>query len=83
MAKDKTEYQASGDGVGEVGEDFKMGSGGSQDGGNVLQGGGTGSTSFWFVYLGTFDGNVEEGRGYKHGFTEADYGETSATEDRP
>ena len=40
--------------MGEVGGAVRKRMGISQGGGNVLQGVGTGSTTFWIVYLGTF-----------------------------
>ena len=58
LVSDTTKHHACEDGLGEVGEDVKMGRVGSQGGGNVLQGGGTGGTTFWIGDLGTFGGNV-------------------------
>ena len=49
------EYQASEEGLEEVEEDIRKGRGGLQSGGNVLQGGDIGSSTFWIGYLGTLE----------------------------
>ena len=52
--------------MGEIGGDAKMGRGGSQSGGNVLQGDDTGGTTICLGYLVPINGNGEDGGGDVH-----------------
>ena len=52
-----------------------------QGGGNVLQGGGPNDTTVWFVDVGPFEGNGEDGRRGTHRFPWVDHREAIA-EDR-
>ena len=54
------ECQAGAEGLEEVGEYANKGRGGTQIGGNVLQGGDTGSTHTWFGDLGLICGGGED-----------------------
>ena len=82
MSSNKTKNQAIEGGLGEVGEAVKKGRVRYQGGGNVIQGGGIGSTTFWLGDLGTFVSDREEGGGHIHGFSEADHGEVVTAEFR-
>ena len=47
---------------------------------NFLQGGGTNNNNLWFVDVGPFGGNVEEGRRGTHRLTQKDHGEASVAD---
>ena len=68
--------------MGEIGEDSKKLSGGTQCGGNVLQGGDTGGTTIWLRYLGNIGGNGEDFGGGGNGVSNTNHGESSTVEDR-
>ena len=75
-------HHAREDGLGKVGGFFNMGKVKSQGGNNVLQGGGTGGTTFWIGYFVTFSGDGKEVGGHTCGFSEVDHGKVRAMKSR-
>ena len=61
MAGCAAKHHARKVGHGEIGDTTPLGRVRPQGGGNVLQGGGAGSTIVWVGYVGPFGGNGEEG----------------------
>ena len=80
MSGDNMKHKANEEGLGEVVEAVKKEGGGSQGGGNVIQGCDTGGTYFWLGDLDTFGNYGEEGGNRTHWFYEADHGEAGAAE---
>ena len=74
--------QAGAEDLWEVGEVDKKIKGGTQSGGNDIQGGDTGGTPLWLGYLGTFRGDRDDGGGDTHGVSEEDHGEAVTVEGR-
>ena len=68
--------------LGGVGEVTKKGRGGTQSGGNVIQGGETGGTPIWIIDLVNIGGDVEDGGGDSHQVSETNHGEEGVSEGR-
>ena len=66
--------------MGEVGEVANNVMGGPQSVGNVPQGGDTGGTTIWLVYLGPIGGDGEYSGGYAHRVSETNHGEAGTAE---
>ena len=66
--------------MGEVGEVANKLMGGPQSVVNVPQGGDTGDTPIWLVYLGPICGDREDSGGYAHRVSETNQGEAGTAE---
>ena len=67
---------------GGLGAPLRQERGGPQGVRNILQGGVTSNINVWFVDLGPFGGNGEEGRRITHIFSQIYHGEASAANNR-